>query len=166
MYGSQLWLLDSNGVNKILSKWRKYHRVVLEVPNMTHCDMLPLISDRMPLECTLDLKYISFYKSIAASKNIIINHMAKDMLQSHTSTLCRNMRHLCYKYDLRIDDILTSSNGSMKRAVYDKWLSGINDSYPIHAKVVKDMLAIKEERYNRIFSNDECNHIIESLCTL
>ena len=166
MYGSQLWLLDSNGVDKILSKWRKYHRVVLEVPNTTHCDMLPLISDRMPLECTLDLKYISFYKSIAASKNVILNFMAKHMLQSHSSTLCRNMRHLCYKYDLRIDNILASSIGSTRKEVYNKWLSGVNESYPIHAKVVKDMLGIKEERYTRILSNDDCNLVIEFLCTL
>ena len=166
MYGSQLWLLDSNGVDKILSKWRKYHRVVLEVPCMTHSDMLPLISDRMPLECTLDLKYISFYKSIAASKNVILKYMAKHMLQSHSSTMCRNMRHLCYKYDLRIDNILASSIGSTRKEVYNKWFSSVNESYPIHAKVVKDMLGIKEERYTRILSNDDCNLVIEFLCTL
>ena len=60
MYGSQLWLLNSNDVDKILSRWRKYHRFVLEVPNTTHCDIFLIISDRMPLRCTLDLKFITF----------------------------------------------------------------------------------------------------------
>ena len=44
----------------------------------------------------------------------------------------------------------------MKKEVYSKWLSGINDSYPIYAKVVKDILGIKEETYTMILSNDEC----------
>ena len=92
--------------------------------------------------------------------------MAKHMLQSHSSTLCRNMRHLCYKYNLRIENILSSSIGSMKKEVYNKWFSGVNESYPIHANVVKDMLGIKEERYTRILSNDDFNLVIEFLCTL
>ena len=94
----------------------------------------------LPLECTLDHKYISFYKSIATSKNVILNYMAKHILQLHISTLCRNMSHLCYKYELRIDNILAPSIGSTKKEVYNKWISGINKSFPIHAKVVKDML--------------------------
>ena len=87
MYGSQLWAFNSNGVEKILTKWRKYHRVVLEVPYTTHCDILPLIADRMPLECTLELKYLSFYKSMATSKNVIISYMVNSLFQSHDSTL-------------------------------------------------------------------------------
>ena len=62
MYGSQLWSMNSNSVEKIFSKWRKYHRIALEVPYKTHCDLLPLIADNLPLECTLDLKFISFFK--------------------------------------------------------------------------------------------------------
>ena len=54
----------------------------------------------------------------------------------------------------------------MKKDVYNKWFSGVNESYPIHANVVKDMLGIKEERYTRILSNDDCNLVIEFLCTL
>ena len=52
MHGSQLWLMNSNNREKVLSRWRKYHRIVLRVSNTTHCD-LPLISENMPLECTL-----------------------------------------------------------------------------------------------------------------
>ena len=166
MYGSQLWLLNSNTVDKILARWRKYHRVVLEVPNTTHSDILPIISDRMPLRCTLDLKFISFYRSIASSENAILKYMAKYMLNSHTSTMCRNIRHICYKYKINIDDILTMSAGKIRKVVYNKWFSSINPDYPIHANVIKDMLGIKEERYTRILSNEECNFFIEFLCTV
>ena len=36
MYGSQLWLLSKS--EKMCSKWRKYHRIVLGLDNTTHCD--------------------------------------------------------------------------------------------------------------------------------
>ena len=103
MYGSQVWLLNSNSVEKILSRWRKFHRVVLGVPNTTHCDLLPLIAENLPLESSLELKFLSFYKSIATSENKIINYMAKHMLQSYNSTMCKNIRHLTFKYDISID---------------------------------------------------------------
>ena len=166
MYGSQLWSLNSTGVDKILSRWRKYHRVVLEVPNTTHCDLLPLIADRMPLGCTLDIKCLSFYRSIAVSENAIIKYMAKNMLKSNTSMLCRNLRNLCYKYDVSTDDILKFSTGRIRKVVYNKWLSGINADYPTHANVIKDMLGIKEELYTRILSNEECNFFIKFLCVV
>ena len=166
MYGSQLWLLNSNNVEKIFSRWRKFHRIVLGVPNTTHCDLLPLIADSMPLECSLELKFISFYKSIATSENEIISYMAKSMLQSYNSTMRKNIRHLTYKYDISIDDILNSSKGKIRNQIYNKWISGINEIYPIHANVVRDMLGIREERCTRILSNDECKFITDFLCTL
>ena len=119
MYGSQLWLLNSKKVDKVLSRWRKYHRVILEVPNTTHCDLLPIISDRLPLRCTLDLKYISFFRSIATSENVIINYMSKHMLNSNTSTMCRNMKHICYKYKISMEDILIKSTGRIRKDVYN-----------------------------------------------
>ena len=165
MYGSQLWVMNSNCIEKIFSKWRKYHRIALEVPYTTHCDLLPLIADNLPLEYSLDLKFISFFKTIATSDNSIVKYASKVMLKSHTSTLCRNMLHIRYKYDLSIDDILTSAKGKLRKLIYNKWIRGIDQEYPFRASIVKEMQGIKEERYTRIYSNKDCNEIIKFFCT-
>ena len=68
MYGLQLWDITSPTVEKVYTLWKIAHRQVLEMPNMTHCSMLPLIADNIPLECILDCIYIAFYKSIAKSE--------------------------------------------------------------------------------------------------
>ena len=86
-------------------------------------------------------------------------------MKSHTSTLCRNMRHILYKYDLSINDILSSAKGKIRKLCYNKWLKGIDQEYPFRANIVKDMYGIKEERYTRIYSNNDCNDIIEFFCT-
>ena len=145
MYGSQMWALNSNGIDKICSRWRKYHRIVLEVPNTTHCDILPLIADRIPLICTLDLKFISFYISIATSDNTLMKYMAKNMLNIDTSTMGRNVRYICYKYGVSIDELLMFSIGKIKKEVYNKWISGINSEYLPYAHGIKHMIGIKEE---------------------
>jgi hypothetical protein len=80
MYGSQLWLLTSPSVSKMYTRWRINHRRVMSVPSTTHCDLLPLIADNRSIETRLDCKYIAFYKSIATSKNSIVNYVANNRL--------------------------------------------------------------------------------------
>ena len=106
MYGSQLWLLTSPSVNKMYTRWRIAHRRVMSIPYTTHCDLLPLIADNMSIETRLDCKYIAFYKSIATSKNSIVNYIARNRLYEHSSTMSKNMTHLMHKYNISIEDIL------------------------------------------------------------
>ena len=107
MYGSQLWDMTSPIMEKIYTQWRKAHKLVLGLPNMTHCDLLPLIAENMPLQCNLDCKYIAFYKSIAKSDNNIVRFTAKYKFHDHTSTLGRNITHMMHKYDFDVDDIIS-----------------------------------------------------------
>ena len=164
MYGSQLWLLSKS--EKMCSKWRKYHRIVLGVGNTTHCDLLPLIADNMPLDCILDLKYLSFYRSIMSSENRVIKYTAHMMSKFHTSTLCKNVKHLRYKYDISVENITKFSKCKLKKHCYSKWLSQVDVSYPSYASIIRDMVLMTEDRCTRIFSNDECKRFIDFLCTI
>ena len=89
MYGSQLWDLSKS--DKMFSKWRKYHRIVLGLVNTTHCDLIPLVADNLPLDCMLDLKFLSFFRTIMFSENRAVKYVAHSMLKSHTSTMCKNV---------------------------------------------------------------------------
>ena len=80
--------------------------------------------------------------------------------------LCKNLLHLTYKYKLSMEDIMTYSKSKLKIHCYGKWLEGIENVYPIHASVIRELIAMKEGRGTRIFSNEECKHIINFLCTL
>ena len=91
MYGSQLWDQTSIGIENMYTQWRKAHRQILSLPYMTHCDILPLIADNMPLEYILDSRYFAFYKSIVNSKNKIISHTASSKIFDYSSPLGRNI---------------------------------------------------------------------------
>ena len=166
MYGSQLWDLTNNNIENICKKWRKAHRRVLSVSNITHCDLLPLIADNIPLVCKLDCKYLGFYKSISTSDNNIINYTAKCKLYDHSSTLGKNMTHLIHKYDLEVEDMCSLSKNKIKEHSYNKWLSEINIDYITYAHIIKDMFRMKENRCVRLFSDIDCDAIIDLLCTI
>ena len=91
----------------------------------------------------------------------------------------KNLRHLTYKYDMSIEWMITASKGKLRKHIYNKWISGIDETYPIHAKVIKDMMDVREERSTIVFHESEvslehddcleyqdCIFIQELLCTL
>ena len=171
MCGSQLWLLTSKSVNKMYTKWRTYHRRVMSVPSTTHCDMLPLIAENMSIETRLDCKYIAFYKSIATSKNRIVNYVARNRLHEHASTMGKNMTYLMDKCDISLDDILVTSKKAMNKQCHQKWLTKVNAQYHINAHIVRELIMVKENRLSLNFTNDSYNFsydeskfIIDYLC--
>ena len=164
MYGSQLWDLTNPNVEKMCIQWRKAHRRILSVSNMTHCDLLPLIADNMPLEFKLDCKYIAFFKTMATSDNAMIKYLAKCKLFDHSSTIGKNMTHLIHKYNLRIEDFLSLSGNKIKEWCYNRWFSEINHEYFIHAQIIREMIMMKENRCVRYFSNTDCDFVINFLC--
>ena len=164
MYGSQLWDKTGTTIENMYTQWRKAHRQVLSVPYMTHCDLLPLIANNMPLEYILDSRYFAFFNSIVNSKNEIISHTASSKIFDCSSTLGRNITHLMHKYDLVIEDMLSLSKQKIKNLCLNKWMSGIKDEYPMYAQIIKDMILMKEGNDAKIFSNDECNCIIDFCC--
>ena len=166
MYGSKLWDLTNQKVEDICIQWRKKLRRVLSVSNMTHCDLLPLIADNMPLKVKLDCKYIGFYKSIANSDNDLVRYAAKCKLFDHSSTMGRNITYLIHKYELQVEDLLTLSKYKIKDHCYNKWINQIKEEYITYSLIIKEMIMMKENRTVRLFSDIDCNFIIEFLCII
>ena len=169
MYGSQLWLLSSQSVANMCTQWRKAHRQALSLPYRTHCDLIPLIAENVPIEIFLDCKFLAFYKSAATSNNSIVKYIATSRLFSYESTMGRNMIHLLHKYNLQVEDVLSLSKNAMREHCYQKWKSEINQEYVVHAQIVKEFIMVKEDRLHITFTNNNgvfsADYIIDSLCT-
>ena len=173
MYGSQLWLLTSQSTANMCTQWRKAHRRILSAPYRTHCDIIPLIAENVPIECFLDCKFITFYKSIASSKNKVVRYVANINTYDPNSTLGKNMLHLKHKYDITVEDILSSSKKMMKAYCFQKWFKEVDEQYVTHAQLVRELMEVKENRLHITFSNGDdgvyfaaYDLIINFLCTV
>ena len=173
MYGSQLWLLTSQGTANMCTQWRKAHRQVLSVPYRTHCDIIPLIAENVPIECFLDCKFLSFYKSIASSENKTVRYVTNINTYDPKSTLGKNILHLIHKYDVSVEDILTSSKKMIKANCFQKWYRETNEQYVIHAQIIRELIDVKENRLHITFpygddglSFASFDLIINFLCTI
>ena len=67
---------------------------------------------------------------------------------------------------MSIEDILSMSKRKVNETCHLKWLSTVNQDYPIYASIIRDMMCMKEDRCTRNFTNEECDGIISFLCTI
>ncbi len=63
-YGAPLWLLSSHIANNACTAWRKAMRKMWRLSPMTHCDEITLITDCIPFEVSLLLRFCKFSSNI------------------------------------------------------------------------------------------------------
>ena len=59
--------------------------------------MLPIIADALPIEVSLECKFVKFVKSTMGSHNKSVAYMANLMKSNCNSTFGHNIRHLYLK---------------------------------------------------------------------
>ena len=166
-YGSQIWPIYRNDINKkICVSWRMALRRVWNLPYNTHCDILPLISNQIPIEIQLKCRFIKFYKSLLASDNNLVRYLAECKSFSKNSTMCRNVNQILY--DLNIDNLNLQmySVNHMKELYCKKWLSSLNKNHITQANCIKDLCKMKEGVLPSNLNVHECDFLIRFLCII
>ena len=76
-----------------------------------------------------------------------------------------------HKYNMSIEDILETPKKNMNEQCYQKWKIEIDAQYPINAHIIRELIKVKENRLQIIFTNedfyfsyDEGDFIIDYLC--
>ena len=93
-YASQLWDYEDKRIEKYYVAWRKAMRKVWKLPNLTHCNLLPVITNCLPLNIILEKRLLKFIWSIINSENRIVNNVFKFALNNRRSVLGKNFRYL------------------------------------------------------------------------
>ncbi len=89
-YGSNLWLLTSKRCYDICVAWRRALRKLWNVP----CRTLAILSNNMPLEMSLDKRFIKFSNNVLNNSTGIIKSVASLSLYNPWSTFNRNNNYV------------------------------------------------------------------------
>ena len=164
LYGCVLWDYTSKNIERILTSWRKCIRKLLSVTNRTHCQLLPLLVDDIPVESQLYKRVLKFVAGLLCSKNVYNNLCVKLALNGSGSKMCKNINLICNKYEIcRYNlgkDYLKQNLCIVNSTSVDKVDS---NSFRL-SRIVQDMLIMKEEQNFQFFTKSEIDTIIESIC--
>ena len=69
LYGTPLWDLSSLYIDRFYVSWRKAIRKIFNIPYRTHCKLLHLETQVLPIDMQLHIRTVKFLKSITMSGN-------------------------------------------------------------------------------------------------
>ena len=165
LYGAQLWPLWHKDIDVFYTQCRNALRKVWSIPIHTHCRYLPLITDSLPAEVSAYTNFLNFYSKAINSSNSIVRYVTNMSKHVPSSTMGRNLNHVLYKCNLNINDLHDLTEQQFKKLSLERWLNNVNDDDCQTCSVIKDMIHVRDGFYKKIIDNDECNFIIENLCT-
>ena len=91
LYGSPLWDLSSSYIDRFYVSWRKAIRRIFNLPYRTHCKLLHLITQVLPIDMQLHIRTVKFLKSISMSGNDIVKMCTKLCLNGSGTALANSI---------------------------------------------------------------------------
>ena len=160
LYGAMLWDFSSVKVDHFLTQWRKCIRKIWRLPNTTHCVLLPIICNVVPVEIQLHRRFVKFMCSLSNSKNMYIQTCLSLVLGGSASKVCNSLNRMVYLYSLDKHQLSNMSKDACKTLV----CSSSCDADLVTAGNIADLCYIRDTK-STAFSRDEISEMLEVLCT-
>ena len=159
LYGSQLADLGSPSMNRFYVTWRKAIRYTLNLPRMTHCALLHLICNDVPVDVQLSFRFVQFYRSCISSKNVATRICAQLVRNGSRSSVSNSLSYVSklFGHSRYCIENLKRNND----LGYDKH----NDI--IKASVIRDVLSSKQDcimKRESLLSSQELDSLLYDLC--
>ena len=87
-YGSQSWDLNQPCFQSIYTKFNRGVRILFNLPFRTHCNILPVLLDTIPLELQLAKRFMKMFFKMTNSPNPIVKSVT-DFLQNDCRSIIR-----------------------------------------------------------------------------
>ncbi len=114
-YGCELWSLATSELQDICTAWRKAVRSVWNLPQTTHCYLLPLICDCLPVFDEICRRSINFARDCISHESSLIRQIASYGINQarSESPLGRNMLFCADRFSTPLNSLLFSSSKSV-----------------------------------------------------
>ena len=153
MYGCELWVLSNRHISELCVAWRKSLRRVWRLPNTTHCYLLPLLSQCLPLEDEICKRSRNFIRDCLCNSSGLVSAIANygvfygryDSFLGHNALFCVN------KYNVNICDIVSGStnvNYVVRRHVFGL----VDDCQFQTVNFLRELVLLRDK--DLVFSND------------
>ena len=159
-YGSNLWELYSDNVNKLYSSWNTAVKVLFKLPYSTHRYFIEPISEINHVKTMLCSRFIAFNENLRSSPKLCIRLLFNMCKNDARTILCKNVTNIERECGLSRDIL---SKQFVKKTLK---FSPVHQDNVWKVNIVKELLAIK---FNDVqvdnFTHAEIDHMISFLCT-
>ncbi len=157
LYGCTLWDYDSREVQRFYTAWRKCIRRLMGLPYTTHCNLLNIICQDLPVIDQLLKRCIQFISGVIKSANVISNICLRLAMGGSRSALCHSISHTSNLYNVDRYHI-----GSCKVLQYN--YDNVDQRVMDTANVIRELMDMLYSHHFEFFSQEEIINFINTLC--
>jgi len=161
LYGSVLWDLENPHVESMCTAWPKGLRRAWGLPADTHCALLPILSNSLPVIDELAKRSVRFIQNCLDSDSLIVRTMSSYgvCVGRMLSPIGRNAFFSCSRFNTIINDLSKLTVTQMRR----HYQSALNDELVNTTSVLLELLFIGDGAYSFDFDTDEVNMFISCI---
>ena len=166
-YGCELWSLTTSKLQDLCTAWRKGVRSVWNLPPSTHCYLLPLICNCLPVFDEICRRSINFARACISREPGLIQQVASYGIYyaRSESPLGQNMLFCADRYRSTLNNLLFSSF----QIVTSYFDNTVDDAQLCTASFLSELIEIRDRTEtlfdNFILSYAELCDIITYICT-
>ena len=117
MYGCVLRDFSSKYTEFFFVAWRKSIRLLWSLPYRTHCNLLPIICEDLPVEYQLHIRFLKSIKSNMNTDNELVKLCARLCMDGSMSDTGKSLTYICSKYGLIRRDVHDVCTRTLKHIV-------------------------------------------------
>jgi hypothetical protein len=161
-YGSPLWPFSSH--KKVAVAWRKALRHIWNVPPMTHCNLIAVLSESPSLEVCLMKRFCKFAASIFDKGSDLVNGVATIALSNPFSTFCYNVCEVSGKCNGPLYDFTGDVFKCFSHKLCNDWNDNV-DNLSGTISILKEMIDVRDGfKVCDTLTIEEVKVIIEDVC--
>ena len=164
LYGANLCALyDENSMAKMCIQYRKALRKIWCLPYRTHCELIPFISDQLPVDVLMYRRFMRFFHSSLNSKNMVVSLVFRQAMRSQ-SRMGRNLRYIVSKFNLPLGSVSEKCINKICCDIRSKWLFGCKEKSVIRGCQIRELAMCRDSIDKWLLNSYQCKEIVDKLC--
>lgn len=164
-YGYQVCAYYHKDIDNLYIAWRKAIRRVWKIPYMTHCKLLPHLSDLWPGKVMFYTRYLKYFLNGLNSDNDMVSTVFRSSLHN-MSRMGNNVRKMCFDNDVRLRDLFGMDVNEIGRHIITNWKSTIDEEDVRVGQQIKELCKERDCLGEWLLERGEICDIIEFLCVM
>jgi hypothetical protein len=164
-YGSNVCALYDSDIQQLCVSTRKALRRVWHLPWRAHSKLLPHISGHLPVDVTIDKRFMNFYISGYHSHNPVLRFLFSNASFCY-SRIGRNLKYVCNKYSIEQSDFNQCNIHLFDSTVIEKWKDSCLSEEVRIGSQIRELVCMRDSIDPWLLERHECQFVIDYLSQL
>ena len=153
-FSSELFNLDSNYIDRLMTDWRISARKVLKVDKRTHCNLIPpLVKSKDPL-LLIEQRILNFFRKMLIHDNGLVKFIANFSHSNSFSYMYKNIMSILHKHSISHEKLYCNQSIKIRDNIAPNW----------RVTLIHEILSAKDGLLFVNLNNAELNTILYELC--